>query len=113
MRDRVEKLVKLAEEIISGVDNLSPQDQLDILDRYADCFGEIVEGDNFQQEIEELEPQLQKELSKSHQRVLELAMGLKDETSKELKSLKRKGQGILAYLDQYPQPTTRKPRRKG
>jgi len=113
MRQQVEELINLGKELLSDHDEIEVEQQVELLDQYTDSFAELVESEDFEQQVAALDQETREALSSLHARVLEFAEQLRDETFKDLKRLKKKGKGIMAYLDHYPQPTNRKPRRRG
>jgi hypothetical protein len=52
------------------------------------------------------------ELQRKHTAVLNLAQALKGEVSNDLRALKKKGKGILAYTDVFPSGRANRSRKK-
>ena len=113
MKSKVDEVIALAIDFIGNVASTEPDQQVIALERYTEAFGSLVESATFEDDLKDLDLETQQRLAVCHQQMLEFAQSLRNDTERELKELKRKGKGILAYLDHFPQPTSRKPRRKG
>lgn len=94
-------LIKLADTILSGA---SEHDLVALLGEYSEQFA-LWYGKN-EEEIKKLtappSDHLVLILQQKHAEILKLADDLKGEIATDLRNLKKKGKGILAYTDVFP-----------
>lgn len=107
-------LLALAQEVLDAA-TLPPDQFLDRVAAYSDAFQkwnvdnqQALMGTATGAEAESL-----RSLAKLHAKIIDLAEALKDKTSHDLKHLKRKGKGIMAYTDILPKRISIWTRRKG
>jgi hypothetical protein len=88
---------------------------IDRVEGYAEDFSVWFEAHKeyfLEKEASGLEPQM-KELLELHKRVLFVAEKLLTDTSQERKALKKRGKGIMAYLDVLPRRVSITGKREG
>lgn len=93
--DTPEELIQKAEDALHESD-LSVK--LDLIEAYSASFSEWLSGENASQ----IDEQQLLTLNQLHQRILETAKQLQNDTSGELARLRHRGKGILRYIDTLP-----------
>lgn len=105
-------LIALAEKV--QVAGAAADETIENIERYVKAFEEwrskhsqMLTGDSQKQDIE-----LLSKLNKVHVGVLTTGKNLQQETSEDLRALKKKGAGIMAYLDRLPENIILEQRKK-
>ena len=90
-------LLNLAREVL--VQDPASPDIIDFIERYFTAFEDVRDALG---EAGASERNLIEELLAAHNAIIEVTMNLKDDTSKSLRDLKKRGRGIMAYTDIFP-----------
>ncbi|RMG42763.1 MAG: hypothetical protein D6719_05555 [Candidatus Dadabacteria bacterium] len=109
----ISALIAQAEDLLDSSKCQNVEEVVEKLADYVESFSSLEKAlmnsaAEFQQHTT-----LLRELESKHALVLSLAEELKDNTSKELRDLKVRGRGIMAYLDILPQRISVLGKRKG
>lgn len=107
MSAKVKSLISAAQEVFETP--AEPDRVLDRIDAYVTAFARLDLSDLSE---EEAEVDLLKELAELHARVLEYAEDLRLDAKDELRVLRAKGKGVLAYLESASSPQRARRRKK-
>lgn len=113
MNDKtVDALISQADELLAET---SPEEALPKLEAYAADFDAWFE--RYQKSVDSGSPLADKsaleELLTRHEKVVDLTSRMQDTFPEEMKKLKQKGKGILAYTDTLPKKISFTKTRKG
>jgi len=103
-----EQLVSVARRILDGA-STSVEENLTLLESYSNTFDQLVASDGFSQ----LAPERLQELDAMHERVLQFAQSLEGNLLHEMAHLRKKGQGLVKYLDVLPKRLSARNVKKG
>ncbi|MGA1191561.1 MAG: hypothetical protein ACO3XO_04700 [Bdellovibrionota bacterium] len=103
-----EQLVGVARRILDSA-LVSAEEKLVLLELYSNTFDQLIVSDAFAQ----LSPERLKELNAMHERVLQFAQSLEGNLIHEMAHLRRKGQGLVKYLDVLPKRVSARNVKKG
>lgn len=102
------QLVGVAQRILDGA-TTSVEEKLALLESYSDTFDQLVASDGFSQ----LAPEKLQELDAMHERVLQFAQSLEGNLLHEMADLRKKGQGLVKYLNVLPKRLSARNVKKG
>jgi len=102
---RHQELIELAEKILNT--ESGPDTILEEFNAYTSAL------DVWLTQPRTEDPEIIKSLLENHDKVVKKALSLKDEASVELRKLKAKGKGILAYVDILPKRISFGTKKKG
>ncbi len=101
----VANLLQLADKVLEHSGHLD--EVLPLLEDYSEAFDKwISQGEIQLQSYSKQDQQLVLQLAEKHQQIIEYAQRVKDLTAEELKDLKHKGRGLMAYVDSLPKRIT-------
>lgn len=103
-----EQLVSVANTILAGAIT-SVEENLALLESYSNTFDQLVASDGFSQ----LASEKLQELDVIHERVLQFAHSLEGDLLHEMAHLRKKGQGLVKYLDVLPKRLSARNVKKG
>jgi len=92
----IARLIESAERALEK--ELEIPEKIERIESYFDAF------EGFFPHLAEsgLEKKQLEALLEKHQAILKATISLRDDTSRELRALKKRGKGIMAYTDLYP-----------
>ncbi len=103
----IEKLIELAEHTLE--EGLEPPEKLARIESYFDAF-ELFAPRLKEEKFEENELRI---LLAKHEAVMRMTSSFRDDTSKELRTLRKRGRGIIAYMDILPRKISMITNKKG
>ena len=113
---QVKALLELGKKAIVSMREGSLE-SLDVLEEYVSSFAlwesSWQQGKNKSREIPAKDREVARRIANQHAQILRLADGLRAEMDESLKSLRVRGRGLKAYIDQLPQRESTIKSRKG
>lgn len=103
----ITRLIRLADEVLA--EGIAPDDLIERMEAYSQALEAWLGSGQDLSGREGAYPQL----NEKHTLVLSRAESLRDLTSQELKDLKTRGRGIMAYIDTLPKRLSAFRMRKG
>jgi len=104
----IKQLLQFANDVIENDDSSS--NLLEKIQIYFDAF------EVFRPSLENMKKNSETDLHQlleKHNKILTITMELRDETSREIRELKKRGKGIMAYTDIYPKKISLGSQKKG
>ena len=106
----LQTIIDLANQIISGV--LDSESQVAAVESYADKFAQWFS--HFEKNgVSSADEKSLKELSSKHEKVLAIAVSLKDDAADSMQEFRARARAIMKYVDQLPRKISLKRTRKG
>lgn len=102
---KVSDLLDLAEQVLDSTGE--PGRFVAVLEEYSDAFAQWMSDSELESRgVIEAEKQPLLELAEKHGQIIESAQRIKDLTGEEVKNLKQKSRGLMAYVDGLPKRMT-------
>ena len=109
----IEALIELANRALSPGSGASDVETASRIECYSQAFAEWYKSYDKSNSKDEMNSGLLQELSDKHRLVMDRARVVQESTSRDIRKLKLRGKGILAYTDMLPKRLSLGRKRRG